>query len=164
MNKPNWFSVVFLLSTLFSIFDCFQFFFWQRRKDNESDARESQNRDPYLRTSPITPNAQGQTTLAASDVTEGSARVLNGLPWFEDDVDLKGGVGPDVAFYWLNLDDIIIEQHGVSLHNLYHTNKKTVSQQNPQWKTILMKTILMRHRPSLKTTAAAAFPSLFPCQ
>lgn len=61
---------------------------------------------------------QREAVLVAGHVTEGRARVVVRTLWAERDAASHLGVGPDLAFEWLNLEDLVLEEHLVFVDGL----------------------------------------------
>ena len=80
-----------------------------------------------LRTDAITTDAQREAGLPPSHVTESSAGVRLGMLRFEDDLDLCGGIGPNVSFHWVYLDDLISKKHFVILYQLSDRIHRTLN-------------------------------------
>lgn len=59
---------------------------------------------------------QRKTLLIASDVSEGSARVVVGALWAESDTTGHLRVGPDLALERLDLENLVLEEHLVFLN------------------------------------------------
>ena len=75
-------------------------------------------RELHFGSDPEALDAQRKSRLSSGDVTEGGARVLLRLGGFEDDRDLGARVRPDVALHRLELEDVVVKNHRVIVHQL----------------------------------------------